>query len=181
ARLLAAAAGREPAVRIRIEKRIPVAAGLAGGSTDAAAVLLGLNRFWALHWSLPRLAELALRLGADVPFCLQGGVALMEGVGERLTPLQGLSPLHLVLAVPPEAPISTAAAYRELDRQRVRGTDLHQARVRVGAAVEAWRAGDLAALGRRSEAHTSELQSRENLVCRLLLGKKTSARVTSNR
>src|SRR5690606_23531809 len=136
-RRLAAAAEWERSVRIRIEKRIPVAAGLAGGSTDAAAVLLGLNRFWALNWSLPRLAELALRLGADVPFCLQGGVALMEGVGERLTPLQGLSPLHLVLAVPPEAPISTAAAYRELDRQRVRGTDLDQARVRVGAASAA--------------------------------------------
>mgnify|MGYP001317645408 FL=1 len=84
ARLLAAAAGREPAVRIRIEKRIPVAAGLAGGSTDAASVLLGLNRFWALNWSLPRLAELALRLGADVPFCLQGGEIGRASCRERV-------------------------------------------------------------------------------------------------
>lgn len=147
AQLLAASAGREPSARIRIEKQIPVAAGLAGGSTDAAAVLAGLNRLWGLGWSQARLASLALRLGADVPFCLQGGVAIMEGVGERLTPQSRLPVLHLVLAVPRGAQISTAAAYRELDRQRPQGTDLDQARARVEKALRAWEAGNLPALG----------------------------------
>ena len=89
----------------------------------------------------------SLRLGADVPFCLHGGVAIMEGVGERLTPQTDLPPLHLVVAVPQGAQISTAAAYRELDRRRPRATDLDQARARVDEALRAWRAGDLPALG----------------------------------
>lgn len=147
AQLLAGSAGREPSARIHIEKMIPVAAGLAGGSTDAAAVLAGLNQLWGLRWGWSKLASLALRLGADVPFCLWGSVAIMEGVGERLTPQSGLPPLHLVVAVPPGAQISTAAAYRELDRRRPQGTDLDQARARVDQALRAWQAGDLPALG----------------------------------
>ena len=96
-------------VRIRLDKRIPIAAGLGGGSADAAAVLLGLNRLWSLRWPVARLAEVAETLGMDVPFFLKGGVALGTGRGERLTALTGM-PLALVL-VNPGTPLSTAAVY----------------------------------------------------------------------
>ena len=112
--LRAAVALREAAkvdrgVRIRLDKRIPIAAGLGGGSADAAAVLLGLNRLWSLRWPLARLAAVGETLGMDVPFFLTGGVALGTGRGERLTALTGM-PLALVL-VNPGAPVSTAAVY----------------------------------------------------------------------
>ena len=112
--LRAAAALREASkvdrgVHIRLDKRIPVAAGLGGGSSDAAAGLLGLNRLWNLRWPLARLAEVAVTLGMDVPFFLRGGVALGTGRGEELARLQGI-PLALVL-VNPGTPLSTAAVY----------------------------------------------------------------------
>lgn len=109
AQALRAAAGVERGVRITLEKRIPVAAGLGGGSADAAAVLLGLNRLWRLRWPRARLDELAIGLGMDVPFFLRGGTALGTGRGEVLTPLPGRS-LALVLVVPGR-PSSTAEAY----------------------------------------------------------------------
>jgi 4-diphosphocytidyl-2-C-methyl-D-erythritol kinase len=96
-------------VRVRLDKRIPVAAGLGGGSSDAAAVLLGLNRLWGLRWPVERLAEVAATLGSDVPFFLTGGVALGTGRGERLTPVTGMA-MALVL-VNPGVPLSTAAVY----------------------------------------------------------------------
>jgi 4-diphosphocytidyl-2-C-methyl-D-erythritol kinase len=112
--LRAATAMREAAkldrgVRIRLEKRIPVAAGLGGGSSNAAAVLLGVNRLWGLRWPLARLAEVAETLGMDVPFFLAGGLALGTGRGEKLSRLSGM-PLALVL-VNPGTPLSTAAVY----------------------------------------------------------------------
>ena len=112
--LRAAVALREAAkadrgVHIRLDKRIPVAAGLGGGSSDAAAVLLGLNRLWALRWPLARLTEVAVTLGMDVPFFLRGGVALGTGRGETLTSIGGM-PLALVL-VNPGTSLSTAAVY----------------------------------------------------------------------
>ena len=103
------AARVERGVKIRLVKRIPVAAGLGGGSSNAAAVLLGLNRLWNLRWTGARLAEIAETLGMDVPFFLAGGVALGTGRGERLTRLSGM-PLALVL-VNPGTPLSTAAVY----------------------------------------------------------------------
>ncbi|MGH7345206.1 MAG: 4-(cytidine 5'-diphospho)-2-C-methyl-D-erythritol kinase [Candidatus Rokuibacteriota bacterium] len=90
-------AGVSRGVRITLDKRIPVAAGLGGGSTDAAAVLVGLNRLWGLRWPTARLAEAAVQLGMDVPFFLRGGVALGTGRGEQLEPLAGAA-LALVLA-----------------------------------------------------------------------------------
>lgn len=106
---LQAAAKVERGVRITLEKRIPVAAGLGGGSVDAAAVLLGLNQLWALRWPLERLEELAVGLGMDVPFFLRGGAALGTGRGERLTALRS-AVLALVL-VNPRFPVSTAETY----------------------------------------------------------------------
>jgi 4-diphosphocytidyl-2-C-methyl-D-erythritol kinase len=103
------AAGIQRGARITLDKHIPVAAGLGGGSTDAAATLLGLNQLWGLRWSAARLSELAVGLGMDVPFFLRGGAALATGRGERLKPLGGSS-LGLVL-VNPKFAVSTAEMY----------------------------------------------------------------------
>ena len=103
------AAGIEYGARITLDKRIPVAAGLGGGSTDAAATLVGLNRLWGLRWPVERLEELAVGLGMDVPFFLRGGAAMATGRGERLRPLSGAA-LALVL-VNPRFAVSTADMY----------------------------------------------------------------------
>jgi 4-diphosphocytidyl-2-C-methyl-D-erythritol kinase len=108
------AAGVERGARITLDKRIPVAAGLGGGSTDAAAVLIGLNRLWGLRWRIERLEELAVGLGMDVPFFLHGGAALATARGERLERLEG-GPLALVL-VNPGTRVSTAEAYGHVTR-----------------------------------------------------------------
>jgi 4-diphosphocytidyl-2-C-methyl-D-erythritol kinase len=103
------AAGVTGGARITLDKRIPVAAGLGGGSADAAAVLLGLNRLWQLRWPVARLDEVATGLGMDVPFFLRGGTALATGRGERIERLRGRS-LGLVL-VNPRFAVSTAEMY----------------------------------------------------------------------
>jgi 4-diphosphocytidyl-2-C-methyl-D-erythritol kinase len=113
ARRLAALAGRAPAARITLEKRIPVAAGLGGGSADAAATLRGLNRLWRLGLSTAELAPLAAGLGADVPVCLGSRPARMQGVGERLEPVEGLPELPLLL-VNPRQPLATGAVFAGL-------------------------------------------------------------------
>lgn len=106
------AAGVRSGVRITLDKRIPVAAGLGGGSSDAAGVLVGLNRLWRLRWPLERLEGVATTLGSDVPFFLRGGTALATGRGEKVEPLRGRS-LALVL-VNPKFPVSTAEMYGRL-------------------------------------------------------------------
>lgn len=116
AELLAEVAGRRPEVALRIDKRIPVAAGLAGGSADAAGTLLACDRLWRLNNSHQRLAELAAELGSDVSFALIGGIARGTGRGERLTPLAG-PPLHWVLAAA-TGELSTPAVYAEFDRRQ---------------------------------------------------------------
>lgn len=110
ARLFMEAAGVNRGARIMLEKQIPVAAGLGGGSSDAAATLWGLNRLWGLGWGRERLGELAARLGMDVPFFLRGGRALATGRGERLQPLPSGGPIALVL-VKPNFPLSTREVY----------------------------------------------------------------------
>ncbi len=87
ARLLRTAAGVQRGATIGIDKRIPMGGGLGGGSSDAATVLLVLNRLWALDWSRDRLIALGATLGADVPFFIGGGDAFVEGIGERVTPI----------------------------------------------------------------------------------------------
>jgi 4-diphosphocytidyl-2-C-methyl-D-erythritol kinase len=110
ARLLQKAAGIEQGARLRLQKRIPVAAGLGGGSSDAAAALLGLNRLWGLRWPRARLQELAVELGMDVPFFLGTGRAVARGRGERLQALPGGGGYALVL-VNPRTPLSTREVY----------------------------------------------------------------------
>lgn len=87
ARLLQQASGTTWGADISIDKQVPSGAGMGGGSSDAATVLLALNRLWGLRWSRDRLLPLALRLGADVPFFVGGSNAFVEGIGERLTPI----------------------------------------------------------------------------------------------
>lgn len=104
-------------VQIDIEKRIPVAAGMAGGSADAAAVLKGMNELFSLGLSPETMDELAVRLGADVPFCLRKGTYLAEGIGEELTRLPDL-PSCFCLLVNPGFGISTKAVYQKIDEIR---------------------------------------------------------------
>lgn len=99
---------------IYLEKNIPAAAGLAGGSSDCAATLLGINKLCGLSLSLEELCQLGVSLGADVPFCIRKGTMLSEGIGEILTPLPPLTPLW-VLLIKPDISVSTAYVYTHLD------------------------------------------------------------------
>lgn len=114
AQLLAQHADIPCDAHIQLEKHIPSQAGLGGGSADAAAVLIGLNQLWQLHWPLERLMPLALQLGADVPFQLQGGHCRAQGIGEQLTPLP-VPDRWLVLAQPAQG-ASTPEIYRTFDQ-----------------------------------------------------------------
>jgi 4-diphosphocytidyl-2-C-methyl-D-erythritol kinase len=100
--------------RVELVKRIPVAAGLGGGSSDAAAALMLANRAWRLHWPRQRLSELAAEIGSDVPFFLSGGAAICRGRGERVERLPGARALDFVIVHPPDR-LSTAAVYQAHD------------------------------------------------------------------
>lgn len=112
ARLFPEAFARFGGVEISIHKQIPVAAGLAGGSANAAAVLIGMDLMWQLGLTQSELQELAAQLGSDIPFCIAGGTALATGRGEKLSPLPGLDQLYVVLAKYRNLSISTAWAYQ---------------------------------------------------------------------
>lgn len=101
-------------VRVNLKKRLPVAAGMAGGSSDAAATLKAMNRLFDLRMTGERMAELGVRLGADVPYCLMGGTALAEGIGEKLSALPDMPGCHILLVKPPIG-ISTPQAYKKYD------------------------------------------------------------------
>ena len=105
-------AGPPPGLAVRLDKRIPVAAGLGGGSSDAAATLDGALEAWGAERSIHERLRIALRLGSDVPFFLAGGMALVEGRGETVTPLRGIQgePPGVLLVTPPVA-VPTAAVY----------------------------------------------------------------------
>lgn len=115
------AVGITEGAEINLEKRIPVASGLAGGSTDAAAVLKGLNSLYDTGLTDEELCAIALPLGADIPFCIIGGTMLAEGIGEKLTPLRALPGCSIVIGKPPIS-ISTAKIYDAYDRY---GTNTH--------------------------------------------------------
>nr|MDT0658121.1 4-(cytidine 5'-diphospho)-2-C-methyl-D-erythritol kinase [Micromonospora sp. DSM 115978] len=118
AKALAAYAGLQPHARLHLRKQIPLAAGLAGGSADAAAALVACDALWGTDLSRDELAGIAARLGSDVPFLVYGGTALGTGRGETVSPvLARPTTWHWVVAVA-DGQIATPAAYRELDRLR---------------------------------------------------------------
>lgn len=103
---------------IYIDKKLPVAAGLAGGSSNAATVLRGLNHMWQLQLTIEDLIKIGAEIGADVPFCIMGGAAIAEGIGEILTPIDGLKNTWMVLTKP-YVSVSTADVYSQLDLTRI--------------------------------------------------------------
>ena len=109
ARALQQVSGTSLGADIHLDKRVPWAAGLGGGSSDAATVLLGLNRLWRLNWPRERLLALATTLGADVPFFVGGHNAFVEGIGERLTPVE--VPRQWLAVVKPAAGLATADVF----------------------------------------------------------------------
>lgn len=123
---------------IKIRKKIPVAAGMAGGSTDAAAVLVGINRMFDLGLTKRQLMERGVRLGADVPYCIMRGTALSEGIGEILTELPPAPQCQVVLAKP-QVSVSTKAVYGKLDLSRI-GKEEHPD---IDGMTEAIRSQDL--------------------------------------
>lgn len=106
-------------VSINIKKNIPVAAGLAGGSTDCAAVLKIMNKLFQVNADNEKLMELGVKLGADVPYCIDGGTALCEGIGEILTPLKPFKN-HIIVLVKPPFGVSTKEVYKNFDLGRVK-------------------------------------------------------------
>lgn len=143
-------------VDITLHKRIPMGAGLAGGSTDAAAVLMGMDLMWKLGLTQTELQELAAQLGSDIPFCIRGGTALATGRGEQLAPLPSADFLYAVLAKHQSIAVSTPWAYKTYRQQFQSGyvsdqDSLVQRRQRVhsGTMVAAISHRDGAAIGQQ--------------------------------
>ncbi|NJL46218.1 MAG: 4-(cytidine 5'-diphospho)-2-C-methyl-D-erythritol kinase [Leptolyngbyaceae cyanobacterium SM2_5_2] len=141
-------------VEITLEKQIPVGAGLAGGSGNAAAVLVGLDLLWQLGLTQRELQELGAELGSDVPFCISGGTAIATGRGEQLDPLQGSDALYVVLAKYESELVSTPWAYQTYRaefgatyRADVREFEVRRSQVRAGAMVSALAHHNSAAIG----------------------------------
>lgn len=109
----------EKPVHIHIEKNIPIAAGLAGGSADAAATYLALNRHWKMNLSLDELIKLGVQIGADIPFCLFGKTALAQGIGEKLTRISSFKG-YSILIVNPGYGVSTPKIFQNLDLQNIK-------------------------------------------------------------
>jgi 4-diphosphocytidyl-2-C-methyl-D-erythritol kinase len=131
--------GKELPVEVKLRKEIPAGAGLGGGSADAAAVLVGLNELFGLGLRVDELREIGAGIGADVPFCISGGTALGEGVGEILTPLPA-PPAHLLVVAKPPRSADTGEIYRAHDGAETKGISS------VEPTVEALRSGSLPAL-----------------------------------
>ena len=152
ARLLASETGIDLPVHITIDKDIPVAGGMAGGSADAAGALVACDALWGLGSSKAGLEELGAELGSDVPFALTGGTAMGSGRGDRLAPVLGRGHYHWVFALG-EVGLSTPTVYAECDR--LRATLRVPEPVPSASMMTALRSGDAAALGR---ALTNDLQ-----------------------
>ena len=131
-------------VEITLTKRIPIAAGMAGGSTDAAAALVGINKLFALGLSMEELKEIGVKIGADVPYCIEGGTALSEGIGEILTRLPD-APDCFVVVAKPEISVSTKYVYENLHANELK---YHPD---IDGMTEAIRQGDLDGVCSRME------------------------------
>lgn len=110
--------GSTQGIAVHINKKIPVGAGLGGGSADAAATLVGLNRLFGMQLGKKKLMEMGLSLGADVPFCILRGTALAKGVGEKLTPVPGIHNAPILIVKPPFS-VSTAKVYKNLELDKI--------------------------------------------------------------
>ncbi len=139
AKLLQDTCGLEEGVAVALQKHIPVAAGMAGGSTDAAAVLYGMNELFRLGFRRQKLMELGVQIGADVPYCLMRGTALAEGIGEKLRSLLPM-PKCPVLIAKPAISVSTKFVYENLK------LDEHTKHPNIDAQLAAIRKGDLKAV-----------------------------------
>jgi 4-diphosphocytidyl-2C-methyl-D-erythritol kinase len=159
ARMLARATGYRGGARLRVEKHVPIAGGMGGGSADAAATLIACDALWQTECPREELHTLAARLGADVPFALAGGTAIGTGRGDQLSPALAQGHFEWVLALP-NGGLSTPEVYAELDRHRARhALDIAPARrtPTVGTDVlQALRAGDARAL---ADALLNDLQA----------------------
>jgi 4-diphosphocytidyl-2-C-methyl-D-erythritol kinase len=153
---VAAAAGVEPRWRARIEKQIPVAAGLGGGSSDAASTLLALNRLWGLDWPLARLLPIGLALGADLPFFLHGRPARVGGIGEQLAPV-ALAPAWFAV-VKPAAGLETARVFGSRQVAEV----VEAARI-AGFPKAEWRSSDEHSKPRETEPELDDGFGRNDL------------------
>ncbi|MCI1309653.1 MAG: 4-(cytidine 5'-diphospho)-2-C-methyl-D-erythritol kinase [Lachnospiraceae bacterium] len=139
AKLLMERKGVTDGLDVELEKFIPVAAGLAGGSSDAAQTMIGVNRIFRLGYTRKELMELGKEIGADVPYCILQGTALSEGIGEVLTRLPGMPPCHILLCKP-NINVSTKDVYQSFDALKtVRHPD-------VDGQIEALKCGDLAGI-----------------------------------
>ena len=144
AKLLFEKCGVIEGVEITLTKRIPIAAGMAGGSTDAAAALVGINTLFDLNLSMDELKEIGVKIGADVPYCIEGGTALSEGIGEILTKLPD-APDCFVVVAKPEISVSTKYVYENLHANELK---YHPD---IDGMVEAIRENDLDGVCRRME------------------------------
>jgi len=133
--------GKCEGVHIEIEKAIPQQAGLGGGSADAAAVLVGLNALFGCPLDVQELCALGERVGADVPFCIVGGTAFVEGIGEIITPMPSMPPCKVLISKPPVG-VSTKEAYAAVDRADTVPADQR-------AMQAAFQSRDVAAIGQR--------------------------------
>lgn len=131
--------GRRMGARIDMTKRIPIRAGLGGGSADCAVALMALNRLWNINLPAAKLMEIGASLGADVPFCMEGRFCRVEGIGDRMTHLTGAPRITLVLVMPSEG-LSTAGVFGEYDSMQ-----LSPLGVDIPALAEALKARDFAA------------------------------------
>ena len=129
-------------VSIHLEKNIPIAAGMAGGSTDAAATFIGMNELFEVGAGEEELRELGVKVGADVPYCIMGGTALAEGIGEKLTPLPAPQDCYLLIAKP-DINVSTKYVYEHLDAE---GVEKHPD---IDGMIEALKQGSLTGIVER--------------------------------
>ena len=142
ARLMKETFGIAQGVAVTLEKNIPIAAGMAGGSTDAAATIAGMNELFGLGLTLEQMQKVGVKIGADVPYCLMGGTALSEGIGEILTALPAVPDAYLVIAKP-DINVSTKFVYENLHANELK---VHPD---IDGMVDAIRAGSLEGITER--------------------------------
>lgn len=159
AELMRGSFGIKQGVSMKLHKRIPSEAGLAGGSADAAAVLKGMNELFELGLGTKQLMELGVKLGADIPYCIMGGTALAEGIGDVLTPIDNKCHLHALLVKPKEG-MSTPKVYSAYDRLIAEGAKV--VHPDTNGLIEALESGDCTLVYERV-ANVLELPVREEI------------------